>query len=188
MPDKIEAPTFLILLVGHAGSGKSFFARQLAAKKKWVRLNGDSMRMALFGSLEAMNAQPVEFKRYGIFRAVDYAMEQVLLAGKSVNYDANNNRKDIRKRKYQQAKSVNATPVTLWIQTSKELAIERTKTRTEEFDQRNFSHEKALEVVSRHIVNLDEPSSDENVIVIDGEKPFDEQFKMFEKQIGRFLI
>jgi predicted kinase len=186
MHKELEEKTYLIILVGHAGSGKSFFARQLANKKHWVRFNGDSMRMALFGSLEAMQEYSIEFKRFGIFRAVDYAVKQVLLAKKSVIYDANNNRKDIRIDKYKLAHSLNAIPVTVWIQTSTEIAIERTKTRNEDVDQRKFTHDKALEVVSRHIANLDEPTPDERTIIVNGESSFDEQFRVFEEEIRKF--
>lgn len=176
---------YLVSLVGHAGSGKSHFARELALHKQWVRLNGDSMRMALFGSLEAIQAQPIEFRRYGIFGAVDYAVEQILMAKKSVIYDANNNKRSIREAHRNLAEKYGAIPIVVWIYTSKQLAIERTMQREAQPDQRKFDEKSAIEVVERHIAALDEPTSDENLITIDGTLQVNEQIEEFDRCIAR---
>jgi predicted kinase len=83
----------LIMFLGVTGSGKSYFARQLAAKIGAVRLNGDSMRLALFKTPEAVEARHSDPTTNPMtFGAIDYAAGQILLAGCSVIYDAHHNR------------------------------------------------------------------------------------------------
>jgi len=57
----------LFLMVGHAGSGKSFFAKRLLLERQAVRLNGDSLRHAIFGSVDMISKQPLSIKLDGIF-------------------------------------------------------------------------------------------------------------------------
>jgi predicted kinase len=177
----------LNLLMGHAGSGKSYFARHLAETKHWTRLNGDSMRMALFGSVEAIQAQDQSLRREGIFRAVDYAAEQVILSGQSVVYDANNNRREVRLEKEAMATRTGAIAVVVWVQVSKEQAILRTQERDEAKDQRQFTKEQATEVIERHIANTDEPGPEEKVIIINGTVPFEEQITAYDEQLENIL-
>lgn len=175
--------TYLICMLGHAGSGKSFFARKLALHKNWVRLNGDSMRMALFGSLEEMYKYDTSLRREGIFRAVDYSTEQILASHQSVIYDANNNRRQVRKEEAKLAERYGAVPIVVWVIASKDMGIERSKGRDEQFDQRKLNHEAAASVVERHIADTDEPEDDEQVIKIDGTASFEEQLESFNTQM-----
>lgn len=145
------------------------------------------MRMALFGSVKELEKHDISFRREGIFRAVDYAAEQVLMSGQSVVYDANNNKREIRKAKEDMAARCNALAVVVWVQTPKHIAIERTQHRTEAVDQRKFNALKAKEVVERHISNLDEPDIAEQVIFIDGTAQFTEQLKAYETQLRKII-
>ena len=174
----------LLMMMGHAGSGKSYFARQLAEREKIVRFNADAMRMAFFGSLESMLSDgiPKELRRMGGIYAVNYSVEQVLVAGHSVICDTNNNSHDARKVHQDLANKHNARAVVIWVQTSKELALQRAQEREELFDQRKFDYDIGLKTIERMIENTDDPASDEAVIKIDGTIPFEEQYEFFKKQ------
>jgi len=173
----------IFMMVGHAGSGKSFFASRLAEKKGLVRLNGDSMRMALFGSVEEIRKQPVVVRREGIFQAVDYAAKQVLEAGHDVVYDSNNNRRDTREAKREMARQFNASVIAIWVKAGRDIAVKRVQNREEAIDQRVFDELSGSKVIDRHIANFDPFSSDEEVIEIDGTMPFDEQLQSFNIQL-----
>lgn len=173
-------------MMGHAGSGKSFFARQFAEQEKIVRLNADAMRMAFFGSLESMLREdiPRDLRRMGGIRAVNYAVEQVLKAGHSVICDTNNNSIIAREGHAEIAKQCNAKAVVVWIQASRELALLRTQEREELVDQRKFDRELGIQTIERMIANTDDPDDDELVIKIDGTVPFEQQYESFKKQLA----
>lgn len=175
-------------MLGHAGSGKSYFARQLATEKKWVRLNGDSMRMALFGSREEAMKHPDSLTRTGVFKAIDYVAEHILQAGHSVIFDSNNNRKDIRLQHAELARKYGALPVVVWVQAPKELAVERTQQRDEAVDQFKMDPDLAKSVVERHMRNFDEPTGDELVVTIDGTEPFEKQLKTYNSQLENMHV
>lgn len=177
---------YLFMMMGHAGSGKSYFARQLSEREKIVRFNADAMRMAFFGSLESMTNDtiPQKIRREGGLEAVNYAVEQTLAVGYSAICDTANNRLDVRQKHALVAARHQAVSAVIWIKTPKDLAFERVQTRPEGFDQRRWDAERATEVIERMIANTDEPSDSENVIVIDGTIPFEEQYKSFKEQLA----
>lgn len=177
---------YLFMMMGHAGSGKSYFARQLADELGLVRLNGDSLRVAMYESLQ-------EVKRYSeldpslmrekIFNGLDYAVAQVLLAGHSVIYDSNNNKSKSRLLTKNLAEKHGANAIIIWVQTPPELAIKRSQEREELIDQRKFDEKRARETIKRHIDNTDEPNEDEKTIKVDGTIPFGRQFISFKEQL-----
>lgn len=178
---------YLVSLLGHSGSGKSYFARALAAQHGFVRFNGDSLRIAMYGSVEEMHRVrdiDTSLVREKIFNALDYATSQVLDAGVSVVYDANNNKRSIRTHQRDLAKAHGAINVVAWIQTTKELALERVKSRDELIDQRKMTEEQANETVGRHIDQFEEPTPEELVIAIDGTLSSEEQLNYFMTQLG----
>lgn len=175
----------LVMFLGYPGSGKSFFARQLADKLQAVRLNGDSMRIALFKTVEAIEAHPNKNTlNTQTFGAIDYAVSQVLKAGHSVVYDAHHNKRSIREALEKLALDYQAKPVVVWIKTPREIALLRGTDREAADDSRQMTKEKMLESMNRHMANFDEPSESECVIEIDGTIPFELQFEIFRQHIA----
>lgn len=173
------------MMLGYPGSGKSYFARQLADKIAAVRLNGDSMRIALFKSVEAIDAHPdKKLLNEQTFGAIDYAVIQVLKAGHDVIYDANNNKRGIREELEKLAQEHNAIPLVVWVKTPHEVALKRGQTREAAADSRQWPEEKMLASMNKHIANFDEPGSDEVVITIDGTIDFESQYESFNAQLA----
>ena len=178
---------YLFLTLGHSGSGKSYFVRQLVEKMPLVRLNGDTLRIEMYGSVEELDrykAIDPTLSREKIFSALDYMAKQVLSVGYSVVYESNNNKHSIRAKLARLAVEHDAVPVVIWVQTSASEAIARVQVREVAPDARQFDKQQAREVVERHISNTDEPGDDENVIKIDGTTPFEQQYESFEKQLA----
>ena len=174
----------LIMFLGYPGSGKSHFAKQLAEKRHAVRLNGDSMRIALFKTVEAIEAQPdKKVVNQQTFGAIDYAVGQVLRAGHDAVYDANNNRRSIREGLEKLAEEYGAVPIVVWVKVPFEVALKRGQTRDVAADSRQWAEEKMRETMERHIANFDEPIQTERVVVIDGTADFDTQYETFIEQI-----
>lgn len=175
------------MFLGLPGSGKSFFARQLAQRINAIRLNGDSMRLAIFGSLEEIEKvyhteDRAKVNSY-VFNAIDYAVEQILMHGDSVVYDAHHNKRIDRASLEELAKRCGALPVVVWVKTPYEVALKRGQLRTAQADQRRLAEEKMREVMDRHQRYTDEPVKSEQVIIIDGQQLFDDQFDSYERQL-----
>lgn len=174
----------LVMFLGYPGSGKSYFARQLAEKLNAVRLNGDSMRIAIFKTTEAIDAYPDKgMINEQTFGAIDYAVAQVLKTGHTVVYDAHHNKRSIRERLEKLAKEYETKPIVIWIKTPHDVALLRGQTREVTADSRQLSEDLMLAVMNRHMANFDEPASDEFVVEIPGTIPFEEQFKIFKERL-----
>lgn len=175
----------LVILVGIPGSGKSYFAKQLAPELGAVRLNGDSMKAAIYGSYEIIRAKNLikEANQRG-FAAIDYATEEVLRAGHSVVYDANNNKRVIRDKHRALAARQDAVAVVAWIRVPEAVAKERATTREKTTDQPMFDAALFDDVMKRQSANFDTPGADENCIEIDGTLPFKEQLAQFKDAIA----
>ncbi len=181
----------LLMFLGSPGSGKSYFARQAAQRMNTVRFNGDSMRLSIFGSLDAIHrvyeSSSRETVNTYVFNAIDYATGQVLSRKLDVVYDAHHNKRSDRTNLEKLASEYGAVPVLVWIKTPYDIALKRIQTRTPQIDQRQMDEEHAKDVMARHQKFTDEPDAMEKVIVLDGQIPFDEQFVDFEKQIEEFI-
>lgn len=78
----------LYTMLGYPGSGKSHFAKLLAAEFGAVWLSNDGMRSSIFDE----PTKPENLHNYRVvYGAMDYAAQQALQAGVSVIYDANVN-------------------------------------------------------------------------------------------------
>lgn len=171
------------------GSGKTTFAKNLAARIQGVVLSSDSMRLAMWKTLEAIaeaKMNPEERKRSNqiVFGAMDYATQQVLTAGHSVIYDANASHVAERQEKYAIAEECGAVPVIVRIKVPYEVSLHRLQTRPATHDARQLTYERAKDILQNFADNLEEPTEDERVIEISGEVPFEEQYAVFQQKIA----
>lgn len=177
----------LFIFLGLPGSGKTHFAQQLSRELGVVRLNSDSMRMAIFGSREKtreiyQSGDRVILNSY-VFNAMDYATEELLASGQSVIQDANHNQRINRKNLERLASEQGGRVVLICIKTPRELAAQRAQERVETKSQRRLTSAEVLEVYERHTKNTDQPDESELVIEIDGAKEFKDQFASFVRQM-----
>lgn len=178
----------LVMFVGIPGSGKTTFARQLAKELQGVILNSDAMRMDMWGSLDAIqatHADQEERKRANklTFGGMNYATRQILSAGYSVIYDCNANHVWERQEKHDIAQETGALSVIVRITVPYELSLKRIQERDVAHDQRRISPERAVEVLDRFVNEIEEPSGEELVVMIEGNIPFGEQFESFKMQL-----
>ncbi len=179
----------LLLFLGFPGSGKSSFAKQLGHNIAAVRLNGDAMKTAIYGSYDYIrsNGLIAEANQRG-FSAIDYAVEEILRAGHSVIYDANNNKWSIREKLIILAEKYQALPIEIWVQAPAEVAKERATKRETAQDQPDFTETQYEESLARATANFDEPGDSEQVIKIDGTVSFDEQYESYRTQLSALGI
>lgn len=170
------------MFLGFPGSGKTYFATRLAEQLAAVTINSDAMRFQMFGSLEKIeHIRETDRSRLydDVFGAMDYAAGQVLSAGHSVIYDAQMTKRRDRQHIEALASKSGAVPILVWVKTPREAAIARGQDREARVDSHPYSLEKITMLVDRFERVTDIPESDENLIEISGEKPFEEQYKTF---------
>jgi predicted kinase len=180
----------VITFLGSIGVGKSFFARQLAAKTNIVRLNADAVRMAMFGSrteIERKDGHGIEVNRQ-IFGVYDYVVSEILATKRSIILDvAQFNQLERRKELTRIADKADATVILVWIETPRETAMQRVQTRDELYDQRRVDEARARAIFEYHDKNFGEPIGGEHVIKISGTVPFEEQYTQYQQQLAVIL-
>jgi len=182
----------LITFVGVPGSGKTTFAKQLARELHAVILNSDSIRLEMWKTLDAIqstHANPDERKYANqlTFGAMNYAARQILAAGHSVIYDCNANHLWERQEKHDIARETDALSIVIRITVPYDLSLERIQQREVSHDSRRISSDKAGEILERFMNEIEEPTTDEHVIKIDGAQSFDEQFQSFQSQLEQLV-
>ena len=185
-----ERKPIVFTFLGVPGSGKSYFARRLAQETGMLRLSSDAMRLAIFGSRDAIakvyHSDDRENVNAYVDRAIVYVMGEILARGEDVIYDAHYNRSSGRDWLTQRLSEHDAKVVLIRIITPYNIALQRGQDREETNDQRRLSESEMREVMDRHNANTDEPGADELVIDIDGTVTFEEQYKSFRTQLEDF--
>lgn len=179
-------PTVFTFL-GVPGSGKSYFARNLAEHTGTIRLSSDAMRLAIFGSREAITkvykSEERENVNTYVHRAFDYVFGELLKNGHSIICDAHFNKRADRDRLTKIASQYDAQVVLIRVNTPHQVALKRGQEREEADDQRRLSKELMREAIDRHHAGTDAPGSDEIVIEIDGTVTFADQLDSFNRQM-----
>ena len=181
----------IVTFVGVPGSGKTTFAKALAKELNAVLLNSDSMRIAMWGSRKDIeNAHTLTHNRaYNnklTFGGLNYAAEQTIAAGYSVVYDCNANKLEERQQKHDIAARHGAISLVVRIKVPYELSLERIQTREDTHDQRRFTEDKAKNVLTRFMAQLEEPVLPERVIEIPGDIDQDQQLVIFREKFAQY--
>lgn len=177
----------LVVFLGSIGSGKSYFARQLTPKLDAVRLSADAARLAMLGTLEAVNASAKDGLEHNkkLFGVLNYAAQSILASGKSVVFDtARFNGFEHREEAREIAKATDARLIIVWLDTPREVAFERALSRDELDDQRKLGADRANQILDFHYANFDAPQAGEFVIKISGQVPFETQYEQFIKGLA----
>ncbi len=179
------------MFLGVPGSGKSYFARQVADKLSAIRINSDSMRLAMFGSTEEIDriyrTEDRHILNKYVFGGLDYIAEQIICRGYDVVYDAHQNKRTDREPVESMAMKNDAAAIVVRVNTPHEVAYERALSRDATVDQRKMTPERARDAIDRHQKNTDNPLESENVIDIDGLQSFNDQFHIFEERVKVIL-
>jgi predicted kinase len=94
--DSNPPPATLVILCGLPGTGKSYFARKLAARAPFVWVNSDTTRKLL---VESPAYTREEHRR--VFAAMHAVIGELLVAGRSVVFDATNLNEEVRRPLYE---------------------------------------------------------------------------------------
>ena len=152
----------LYLMLGYPGAGKTTTAEIIARLTGAVHLASDKIRLEMFPNPEFT---PQEHAT--LYKAIDEQTEQLLQEGKSVIYDANLNRYQHRKEKYDICVQVGAKPLLVWVQADEELAKQRATQNSEDNPKRPYGNLNT-QTFDRLVREIEPPRGNEPHITLDG--------------------
>jgi uncharacterized protein len=174
--------TFLFLMMGHPGSGKSYVADWLAPHLSAVHLRADDMRASIFGEVRLEHHKNWKYQRQ-VHNAMKYTARQILRAGYSTIYDSNHTAVKDRQPMQEAAGELGATPILIWVKAPLELAKQRVLDREAAGGDKVFESD----FVDRMAANSQPPTNDELVIELDGTQSAEEQRHSFDEQLAAIV-
>lgn len=172
--------SYLFLMLGFLGSGKSFVATWLTPHTKSVLIRTDPLRWAMWGGDRPELYTPEN--KLLTSNAARYAVAQILESGQAnVVFDANHNAYADREELRAITQNTNTEVVIVWVSTPLETAKERTLQR-EKTEGHKLFEEGLVEKMAKR---LEHPRSDEQVIHIDGLLGVDDQKRSFDEQFAQ---
>lgn len=148
-------------MLGYPGSGKTTAAEIIANLTGAIQLSSDKIRAELFPK-----PQFTPHEHEALYKELDGRTQELLLAGKSVVYDANLNRYVHRDEKYKLCEAVGATPLLIWLKAPASLAKERA---SHESRSHLWPKDETPEAMFTRLVHVFEPPvAGEKYIEIDG--------------------
>lgn len=163
----------LYLTMGLPASGKTYFSERLARDINCFFLNFDGLRLAMFEhptfTLE---------EHAMVYRTAGYIAEQHLAQGRSIICNANYHLRDRRNNMRQITQKLHAELCILWVRVPYELAKTRIQSRDHDIPKEKMVHP-PLELLERMNEAFEAPSASEPYIIIDGAKPYQEQYQQF---------
>lgn len=165
---KLNRP-ILFLFYGYPGSGKSFFSRQVAQLFGIPHISSDRVRHELFETPTfSRDEQAV------VSNIMNMMVEEYFKAGMSVIYDVSLNRLQDRRTMRDIARSMNATPLLIWLQAEPETCFARARARDGRKPDDKYSTEMSKELFST-ISGTMQPPQGEDPLVISAKHLFNSQ-------------
>lgn len=174
---RLNRPT-LFMLYGFPGSGKSFFARQLAEELGAAHIQADRIRYELF-----------ETPRYDkqedqvVAHLMDYMTEEFMRAGISVIYDTNASRAGQRRNMRELARRVKAQALLIWLQVDAETSFGRVVKRDRRKADDKYAAPVDRAMFDDLVGNMQNPVSTEDYVVISGKHTFHGQRSAVAKKL-----
>ena len=166
------------MMAGVPGSGKSFFARQLAEALGFKRFSTDAIRTEIYGRPDAQFTQ--SGTTIEVFKLLNQRVAEALDAGHSVIRDHMHHRPHWREFGRHQAAVVGALPVLVWIKAPHEVAHHRGMSRQLSEDQRvEDNSDRMQQHIERYHRSISPVLEGEVYFEVDGQLEFEQQLKQF---------
>lgn len=173
----LTKPTFF-MLYGFPGSGKSSFARQFCEHISAAHIQGDRIRFELFEEPRYDRQENVV-----VSHLMGYMTEEFMQAGISVVYDMSAARQSERHALREMARKAKAQPVLIWFQIDLESAFTRVAKRDRRKTDDKYSSPLDRSTFEGFIRQMQNPSSNEDYIVVSGKHNFQTQKNAVMKKL-----
>lgn len=174
----------LILLYGLPGSGKTFFARQVAEHLSVAHVQGDRIRSELF---EKPSYKKEE--NHIVASLMTYMTTEFLKAGVSVIFDTNAMRVAQRRSLRNLAQKTGAETVLVWLQIDPDSSYMRASKRDRRKHDDRYAQDMTAEVFKQMAAGMQHPDVTERHIVLSGKHVFTTQRNAFFRTLReRHLI
>lgn len=177
MSKVVPTKPLFIMLYGYPGSGKTYFARQLAEHMQAAHLHSDRIRGELFET-----PRYDEEENAVVDQLMDYMTGEFLNAGLSVIYDVNAMRANQRRMLREIAKKYKAEPLLIWFQMDIESAFARLGKRDRRRADDKYAPPMDRAAFERTVGSMQNPQN-EDVIVLSGKHVFISQLSAFLKRL-----
>ncbi|MFT4532400.1 MAG: putative kinase [Candidatus Saccharimonadales bacterium] len=168
----------LILLYGFPGAGKTYFARNLSDIVQCAHVHSDRIRHELF------EEPRFDDQENGIVKhLMDYMTSEFLAAGVSVVYDTNMMRKGERHRMREMARKSGVQTLLVWFQVDAESSFKRINQRDRRKSDDKFAVEYDQEDFRRYASRMQQPTVNEDYVVVSGKHTFNSQKSSFLKRL-----
>lgn len=168
----------LILLYGFPGSGKTYFARNIAENLECAHVHSDRIRHELFEE-----PRFDEHETQIISHLMDYMTNEFLGAGVSVVYDTNMIRKTSRHKMREMARKRGVQTILVWFQVDAASSFKRLRQRDRRKLDDKFAIEYDQEDFRRYASRMQHPEPTEDYIVISGKHTFASQKTTFMRKL-----
>lgn len=164
------AKTFLLLVYGYPGSGKTYFARQFSENIQAANLQADRIRSELF-------EQPRFDQQENaiVTQLINYMAEEFLSAGLSVIYDVNAIRSAQRRSLYDMAYRHHAQPILIWFQMDADSAFSRNIKRDRRRADDKYSPKWDRTTFESIVARMQNPKGNEDYVVVSGKHLYNMQ-------------
>ncbi len=166
------------MLYGFPGSGKSYFARQLAEHLQVAHIQGDRIRSELF-------TEPRYDKQENtiVTQLMNYMAEEFLNAGVSVIYDDSVIRVSQRMAVRDMARKKNALALLVWFQIDADSSFARLDKRDKRRTEDKYAREYNEQEYSKMLGYMQNPNN-EDFIVLSGKHTFPSQKSAVFKRLS----
>lgn len=166
MAKATPAKPLLIMLYGFPGSGKSYFARQLAEHMQIAHIQGDRIRGELFAKPRYDRQEDAI-----VTQLMNYMAEEFLSAGVSVIYDEGTHRAARRLALRDLARRKKATPLLIWFQIDADSSYLRLDKRDKRRSEDKFARDYTEQEYAKILGQMQNPNN-EDFIVLSGKHTF----------------
>jgi predicted kinase len=154
---------YLFIMVGLAGSGKSYIADIIQDELGAVVLDSDEVRAIQYDDPKHPDQNTAAHHRT-VFRTMDYFCRKCFDKGISVVYDANNNQKVVRDKLIEVAEACDAIPIIVWMKTDPKVSRYRATNRQDGIR----SWKMPDQYYDGHAAKFDDPTGENNLVILDG--------------------
>ena len=175
------AKSIIYMTLGIPGAGKTFFARQFAAKNNLPSISADRLRFELFEQPEFSREEDAT-----ILNVMDYMLEGYLQAGLSVVVDGLNGQRVRRYNLRELARKHNSYPLIVWVQTDRDTAFDRASNRDRRSTDDKYTQSIDEETFMRQEAVVKKPQS-EDYVVISGKHVFANQQNAVTNKVASII-